>query len=361
MGSSQRFCIWCGSELRQGGRFCTTCGRAAADAGQAAPLVAEEQMPIAAREMVAAPEAAAPTEAVASPEAVAPTEVFAPHQVIAAPEVAETRPIAAESGPTGISPPAPIGDRIPETAFDRLAPPTHPGGPGGSAPDRDASPQQPWRRRSRWPVVLSLIALLCVAGAASVIFILHPFRGSRPASITSQERSPLASPASSPSTSPLSASSAGASQQASPVTSTTLPAAVGVVDIGGGVTNDSQAQSVAGIFNTYFSGINHHHYWHAVSVFDPASPLDTGNSLVSSLARQDATTTDSNIILTGLHPSGNGLNTVAALTFQSRQAPGYGPSGSPDQTCTTWHLRYTLTQPSGSYLISKVNGTHTRC
>ena len=338
MGSSQRFCIWCGHELRQGGRFCTTCGRATADASQATPLVAEEQMPVAAPEVVAEPE------------------------VVAAPEVPATRQMAAEPGPTGVSSTVPIGDRIPEVSYDGPDSTVHPGGPGRSAPYGGVSPRQPRRRRSRWPVVLSLIALLCAAGAASVIFILHPFRGTRPPSAASPARSPLASPASSPFTSPASAASAGASQQVSPVASATLPSTVGVVAIGSSVANDPRAQSVAGIFDTYFSGVNQHHYTHALSVFDPGSALDPGNPrTVSSLAREDATTTDSNIVLTGLRPSGNGLNTEAAVTFQSQQSAGYGPAGSPGQTCTIWHLRYTLTQPSGSYLIYKVKGTHTGC
>jgi hypothetical protein len=332
MESPQRFCIWCGHELRQGGRFCTTCGRATADASQATPLVAEGQMP------VVAPEA------------------------VAAPEVTATRQMGAGPGPTGVSSTVSIGNRTPEVSYDDPDSAAHPGWPGDSAPYGGASPQQPRRRRSRWPVVASLIVLLCAAGAASVIFVLHPFRGSRPPSAASPARSPLASPASSTFTSPASAASAAASQQVSPEASATLPSTVGVVAISSSVANDPQAQSVAGIFNTYFSSINQHHYEHALSVFDPASPLDPSNPLtVSSLAREDATTTDSNIALTEVRPSGNGLAAEAALTFQSQQAAGYGPAGSPNQTCTVWHLRYTLTQPSGSYLIYKVKGTHTRC
>lgn len=318
MGSSQRFCIWCGQELRQGGRFCTACGRTTTDASQATPLISEEQLPA------------------------------------ASPEDTATRQMAAEPRPTAVTSPAPVRDRTSEGSSDGSGSMVHPGWSDSPPPYGGASPRPVRRRRSRWPVVLGLIALLCAGGAASALLILHPFRNSRAPSVASPARSPIASPASTAST--------GASQQVSPVASATAPATVGVVSIGSAVADDPRAQTVAGIFNTYFSSINQRDYTQALSVFDPGSPLHPQSpSTVRSLTDADATTTDSNVVLTSLRPPGNGPATEAAVTFRSRQAAGYGPAGSPDQTCTVWQLRYTLTQSSGSYLIYKVKGAHAGC
>jgi hypothetical protein len=52
----------------------------------------------------------------------------------------------------------------------------------------------------------------------------------------------------------------------------------------------------------------------------------------------------------------------AEVKFRSHQAPGYGPSGAPDETCTDWDITYGLTQPAGRYLIgSVINATDTAC
>src|SRR5579859_3004960 len=60
----QRFCIWCGRELRPGARFCTTCGRATK--GQAPDLTDTGEAPPAATTITAEPRLGAP----ASPAAV---------------------------------------------------------------------------------------------------------------------------------------------------------------------------------------------------------------------------------------------------------------------------------------------------
>ena len=137
------------------------------------------------------------------------------------------------------------------------------------------------------------------------------------------------------------------------------PTSVGMVGIGDNISGDSAAPAVAGIFNTYFTGINGHDYQQAVSVFDPAGVIDPNNSSqVAQFSQGVSTTTDSAVTLANITPSDGSTVQTAELQFTSHQQAGYGPKDDPSGTCTNWDVTYTLSQDSsGNYLISNVSGS----
>ena len=254
--------------------------------------------------------------------------------------------LQASTAPAAMSQPAaPAPGRI------SVSMPTVSGAPPASGELGSAVPGPPPRRRR--PLIawgLAAIATAVVGASIAGYVLTHSTGPAGVPSANSQANTPL-SPASQQFTSP----------PPSPTASPT-PTSVGMVTIGNSITGDPQAQAIAGVFNTYFSNINNHHYRKALSVFDPSSPLNPESStMLNDLSSADATSTDSDVVLTGLYPSGGGTVTKAEVTFQSTQDPGYGPAANPNQTCTKWDLTYTLTQPSGSYLIYGDSGTNTGC
>jgi hypothetical protein len=185
----------------------------------------------------------------------------------------------------------------------------------------------------RAPFVLVAVALVIIV---SVILAVNLAKGSAPSQ---------------------SAASSGTSQAPQNTASPSpMPTRVGLVSIDSGITSDPRAAAVATMFNAYFSGVNHHDWTHALSVFDPNGQMNPNDSnMVNNFANGDATTTDSSITVTSIQPSSGGPAGTAEVTFQSRQAPGYGPSDNPSETCTQWDITYQLAQSSsGTYLIHAV-------
>jgi eukaryotic-like serine/threonine-protein kinase len=137
------------------------------------------------------------------------------------------------------------------------------------------------------------------------------------------------------------------------------PTNVGIVSIGDSISGDSEATAVAGMFNTYFTGINNHDYQRAVSVFNPSGIVDPNNSSqVQHFANGVSTTTDSAITLVNIDPSDGSTVQQAEVQFTSHQQAGYGPQDDPNGTCTNWDVTYILTQDSsGSYLINNVSSS----
>lgn len=140
MTNSPRFCIWCGHEMRQGGQFCTVCGRAALDGNQGGAAASAEPAP--ADDMT-------------------------------------------------MNPPAPLspGAARPDSAASRSSDTTTDGLGKGSRADAHFRPARSVpasgrtspaddRHRSRWPFVVSGAAVLALGAAAAVVFIVHPFRHS---------------------------------------------------------------------------------------------------------------------------------------------------------------------------------------
>ena len=177
----------CGHELRPGGQFCTVCGSQAADDGRRTALVAEEQVP-------------------------------AP-----GPEATAIRPVPARAEPVTPTSPATVTGRPSERSSD--------GGVGsgpqrggqilrpGAMPSGSTTPRQDRRHRSRWPLVVGVVALLAAGGAATV-FIVQPFQHGQAAAGTprtspSAPRQPLsASATATPSSAAVTPSSPSAQQAA---------------------------------------------------------------------------------------------------------------------------------------------------
>jgi hypothetical protein len=152
----------CGHELRPGAQFCTVCGSRAADDGRRTALVAGEQVP-------------------------------AP-----GPEATAIRPVPARAEPVTLTSPATMTDRPWEKSSDGgVGYGGPPGGwpdaspaPGGAMPGRGSTtPRQDRWRRSRWPFVVGVAALLAAGGAAAV-FIVQPFQHSQAAASASQTSPP---------------------------------------------------------------------------------------------------------------------------------------------------------------------------
>jgi hypothetical protein len=120
------------------------------------------------------------------------------------------------------------------------------------------------------------------------------------------------------------------------------------------------AEEVAVMFETYFGGINDGDPDLALSVVEPSDRIDPDKpQSVARFARDISTTTDDEIRLGTV--TDHGSTVTAELTFRSRQDPGFGPVGSPDQTCTRWTMEYTLANGAGGLLIRDVDAEHAGC
>jgi serine/threonine protein kinase len=157
--------------------------------------------------------------------------------------------------------------------------------------------------------------------------------------------------------------SGGASPNSGVPSSQAVPSAqptnVGIVAIGDSISGGSAATAIAGIFNTYFSGINSKNYQQALSVFDPSGVIDpNSSSQVQQFADGVSTTTDSAVTLVNIGPSGGSVAQSAEVQFTSNQQAGYGPQDDPSATCTNWDVTYVLSQDSsGNYLISSISNS----
>jgi hypothetical protein len=174
----------CGHELRPGTQFCTVCGSRAANDGRRAALVAGEQVP------ARGPEATATRPVPAQPE---PVNSTSPATVTSWPQ---ERPsgVGVDSGPQR-------------------------GWPDPSPAPSSTTPPQGRRHRSRWPLVIGLVALLAAGGAATAL-IVQPFHHSQAASGTPRtspaapRQSLSASAAATPSSAAATPSSPSAQQAA---------------------------------------------------------------------------------------------------------------------------------------------------
>ena len=143
-----------------------------------------------------------------------------------------------------------------------------------------------------------------------------------------------------------SASTAASGAAGSPSAPAAQPSAVGSVGISDNISVDSAVTAVAGMFNTYFTGINDHNYQQATSVYDPNGIVDPN----------DSTTSDSSITLVNVTPSDGSMVQTAEVQFTSNQQAGFGPKDNPESTCTNWDVTYTLTLgSSNNYLINSVS------
>ena len=170
----------CGHELRPGAQFCTVCGSRAGDDGRGTALVAEAPAP--------------------------------------GPEVTAIRPAPAQPEPVNPNSPATVTNWPQERPSDdgvgsgpqRGWPDPSPAPRGAMPPPGGTTPRQGRRHRSRWPLVIGVIALLAAGGAAAA-FIVQPFHHSQAAA-----NAPRTSP-------PAPRQSLSASATAAPSSATATP------------------------------------------------------------------------------------------------------------------------------------------
>lgn len=218
------------------------------------------------------------------------------------------------------------------------------------------------RRRQMYGALLAVVLLLLTAGAATAVVLR----------LRSDTRTPgagpavAAPPAGSPSTVPIVSRAMPAtlppdtdgSPPGNPVASTpplvsTAPATtVGIVDVAA-IANDPAAPAIGDVFSRYFSGINAKNYAQALAALDPTGSIDTNDaSQVTAFVQGVSTTSDSAVVIHSEAPNatrGDALD--VRVTFDSRQAAGYGPPGNTQQTCTAWNITYVLTRYGVGYRI----------
>jgi hypothetical protein len=224
------------------------------------------------------------------------------------------------------------------------------------------------RRRSRWVIAgaaFALVAAVTVGAAA-----LRP-GGGDDAAEPDTPAPPAPSPTlSAPETTPGPPTTA---PPAPPRRRTTVPPPpprepyvpryLGVVDYAP-ASADPRAFDVAWMLDAYFSGINERDYERTRAVIDSRHPIDPHSTAGwSAFIDGVSTTYDSDIVLREVADDHLGEGSAMAwVTFQSTQDPGYGPSGSEDQTCTRWDMRYTLSEPTpGQFLLLSTGAQHTPC
>jgi len=141
-----------------------------------------------------------------------------------------------------------------------------------------------------------------------------------------------------------------------PPTEVTTPPTVaptaGIVDYRA-VAGDADGPVVAQMFATYFDAVNNADWTTALRAYDPAGIVDNTDAAQRGVFRKAMSSTrDSDATLVSVTNSGGA--TLAGLTFTSEQAPGFGPPGHRNQTCTRWNIVYRLTYSTSSgYRILK--------
>ncbi|MFI5685047.1 hypothetical protein [Streptomyces sp. NPDC051636] len=129
------------------------------------------------------------------------------------------------------------------------------------------------------------------------------------------------------------------------------------------VADDPDAEDVARTFAEFFGAINEHRYDTALKYYDPSTEvINLGSESSRSKWKEVMSTTkDSDFVLGDLTSDGD--YTLATLNFTSHQDPGYGPAGSPDDTCDQWTVTYQLTDSDGYriYKAPKDGVSYTTC
>ena len=248
---------------------------------------------------------------------------------------------ASSAGATQTSPVFPA-EQAPSAPYQYDSPSTV--RPPAGGPVRPPVAAAPRPRSNAKPLTLVGVGVAVLAIIAVIVGVSVANHNGNTSSLSSGS-SPISSAGG-----PGGAASGAASSQAAP---SAQPSTVGSVGISGDISGDSAATAVAGMFNTYFTGINNHDYQQAASVFDPSGIINPNDSSqVQQFANGVSTTSDSDMMLANVTPSDGSTVQTAEVQFTSNQQAGYGPKDQPDETCTNWDVTYNLTQgPSGNYLI----------
>ena len=340
MVGPQRFCTRCAHEWRPGARFCTSCGHAAVQDGPAADLPDRQEVPLADQGTVPPPVTARQEWSPSSSSSSAATAEQPPTAWTEQPPTAWT-----EQPPTAWTerPPAAMAEQSPEAsgALAGFVPPQPSDYPSYVADD-DA-PSERHGRRSRWPLMLGIVALAVAGGTAAALYFMHSSHRSEPPSAGHLGVS--SAPASTPTPTP------GLSSSPPPAAPTRVSVNGVSVDISG-VSADADVAAVARTVGTYFGGIDARNYLQAWDAFAPALQAKIPYQPWSSSL---GTTRDSRVAVQAIRHDPNG-DIEVTVAFRSHQAPQSGPN--PGETCTNWSLKYRLVSSSGAaslpYLIRKV-------
>src|SRR6266508_922708 len=196
------------------------------------------------------------------------------------------------------------------------------------------------RPRRNWRTAITVALALVVVGSAMVAAAMdrspeartdHPVIPAPPAA-----ESALVAPEPSTADTPSRLASA-TPQRSGPSPSTpasALPVSVGMVDV------------------------------QALALFDPSGFLNPNDpAQVKSFTEGVSTSTDSQVVLRSITDDAAAEGDLdVRLTLQSHQAAGFGPPGSPDETCTNWDITYQLRPAGGGYRILKPQAVaHTPC
>jgi hypothetical protein len=111
-----------------------------------------------------------------------------------------------------------------------------------------------------------------------------------------------------------------------------------------GVTGSATAPQVEALVTNYFAAINEHNYQNYVSLLAPSVQQGMTPTQFKS---GYGSTTDSNMVLTGISSAGAG-SVTATVTFTSRQLPADSPDNS---SCDNWQITLYLQPDGDSYLI----------
>lgn len=124
------------------------------------------------------------------------------------------------------------------------------------------------------------------------------------------------------------------------------PSTAGVIE---NAASGSDATGITATLSAYFNAIDRADYAKAYSELGPQSQAAVSEG---SLASEDATTYDYNIVLQSVTTTGTGTD-LADVAFTSLQRSSLGPGGS---TCDNWTLQYTMVESNGSWLIDGATG-----
>jgi type IV secretory pathway VirB10-like protein len=236
---------------------------------------------------------------------------------------------AEESSPTvGVSPPVPDWPPPPATP--------EPGRPVYQPPER-----RPGRKRALWIAVAAIVLLAAGGGAFALVKTTGKPQAAGPGSpspsLAARATTPPTQPASTQPATPQASAAPSASPSPSPSPS---PSVVGAAP-------DMQPVSpqVEVVLSHYFQGINDRNYTEYAS---SQTAQGKRNQPESSFDAGYATTTDSNMTLTSLAPTGAG-DLTATVTFTSRQSPS---DSVDDSACDNWTLNLYLVPGGSGYLIA---------
>ena len=227
-----------------------------------------------------------------------------------------------------------------------VRPPSPPGTPPPYAPQPGRSTYQPperrpGRKRTLWIAVAAIVLLAAGGGAFALVKTTGKPQAAGPGSpspsLAARATAPSTQPASTQPATPQASATPSASPSPSPSPS---PSVVGIAP---GVQPVSPQVEV--VLSHYFQGINDRNYAEYASSQtahgkknQPESSFDTGY----------ATTTDSNMMLTSLTPTGDG-DLTATVTFTSHQSPSDSVDNS---ACNNWTLNLYLVPSGSGYLIT---------